>query len=92
MNASKDSLEQLRQRIDRLDDQMVDLLGERFELIAGIAELKKQSGGAAYQPEREDEILKRVVARGKALGLDGLLLQAIFLQVFAVSKRRQQDS
>lgn len=92
MNTSKDSLEQIRQRIDRLDDQIVDLLGERFELIAGIAELKKKSGGTVYQPKREEEILNRVVARGKALGLDGLLLQAIFLQVFAVSRRKQRDS
>lgn len=90
MIPSSDSLDQIRQKIDQLDNQVVDLLGQRFALIGEVAALKKKSGEEAYQPERETEILKRVVERGKALGLDGLLLQAIFLQVFAVSKRRQQ--
>jgi chorismate mutase len=83
-------IDQLRGKIDALDDQIVDLLGERFHLTGEVGELKKKEGEAVYQSGREDAILKRVVARGKKLGLDGLLLQALFLQIFAVSKRKQR--
>lgn len=83
-------IDQLRGKIDALDDQIVDFLGERFTLTGEVGELKKKEGEAVYQSGREDAILKRVVARGKTLGLDGLLLQALFLQIFAVSKRKQR--
>lgn len=83
-------IDQLRGKIDALDDQIVDLLGERFNLTGEVGELKKKEGEPVYQSGREDAILKRVVSRGKTLGLDGLLLQALFLQIFAVSKRKQR--
>ena len=79
----------LRKKIDALDDQIVDLLGERFNITGEIGELKRKGDESVYQSGREEAILKRVVVRGKKLGLDGLLLQALFLQIFAVSKRKQ---
>lgn len=85
----KPSLDELRSQIDALDDQFVDLLAQRFELIFEISELKKGSGEEVYQPQREQLILKRVVERGKAVGLNPLLLQALFIQIFAVSRRSQ---
>jgi chorismate mutase len=82
-------LSDLRSKIDDLDNQIVDLLGERFLLVNQVGELKKQSQGEVYQPGREHAILDRVTTRGKALGLNPLLLQALFMQIFAVSKRNQ---
>ncbi|MDP2624883.1 MAG: chorismate mutase [Candidatus Peregrinibacteria bacterium] len=83
------SLDDLRLKLDVIDDQIVELLGKRFEVIAQVKEVKRILGTATYQQEREKEILKRVVAHGKELGLNSLLLQALFLQIFAVSKREQ---
>jgi chorismate mutase len=88
---SDDSLDVIRTRLDTIDDQLVDLLGERFRLIANVSEVKQREGLDSYQPGREEAILKRVMARGIALGLNQLLLQAVFLQIFAVSKRQQEE-
>jgi len=84
-----DELNKLRDQIDELDNQIVDLLGERFELVQQVGELKKGSGAQVYQSGREYEIIERVVERGVALGLNPLLLQALFLQIFAVSRKSQ---
>ncbi len=89
MNQSE--LEKLRDEIDRIDNQIVDLLGERFEVVNRVKEVKKKGEISTYHPGREQEILDRVEARGEKMGLNSLLLHALFLQIFAVSKRAQLD-
>lgn len=87
---AKDSLEKIRAKIDAIDDQIIDLLAERFQSVSQVAEWKKKQGTMVYQPEREEAILKRILERGVKLGLNPLLLQALFMQIFAVSKREQR--
>ena len=82
-------LDDLRRKIDHVDDKIVDLLAQRFKLISELSEIKKRDGLSPYQIERERDILKRVVERGGQNGLNRLLLQALFLRIFAVSKREQ---
>jgi len=83
------SLDEIRAQLDYVDDQIVDLLGERFELISKVSLLKKSQGLETYQSVRENQILDRVLKKGKEKGLNPLLLQALFLQIFAVSRRDQ---
>mgnify|MGYP000160950658 CR=1 FL=1 len=58
-------LEQLRARIDALDEQLQALLTERASCAKQIAEVKQDGGGEAdfYRPEREAEVLRRVRQR-----------------------------
>lgn len=88
---NKSELEILRAKIDKIDDEIVDLLGERFSLVERVKEVKRIGKIAVYHPTREQEILKRIEKRGEKLGLNKLLLNALFLQIFAVSKRNQVD-
>ncbi len=83
-------LDELRSKIDSTDDRIVDLLGERFRLISQVSELKKREGIDVYHRGREQDILKRVVEKGTSLGLNELLLEALFMQIFAVSRRDQE--
>ncbi len=57
------ALEQVRERIDRLDRQLLELLSERARLAHTVGEIKRrQEGGAIafYRPEREAQVLRRV--------------------------------
>ncbi len=58
-------LEQLRARIDELDEQIQALLTERASCAKQIAEVKQRGGREAdfYRPEREAEVLRRVRQR-----------------------------
>jgi chorismate mutase/prephenate dehydratase len=53
-----DDIEQLRREIDGLDDELLKLLNRRAGLAGRIGAQK--SGGSAYRPEREAQILKRM--------------------------------
>jgi chorismate mutase len=59
-------LEELRRRIDGIDDRLQDLLIERIEIVSRVATHKRSNQGVAiHQPAREAEILRRLVARRK---------------------------
>ena len=61
---STPSLNDLRERIDTLDEEILQKLNERARCAQDVAEVKlRESGGAApifYRPEREAQVLRRM--------------------------------
>lgn len=78
-------LKKLRDQIDAIDNQMLDLLNERMEIVKAVGEFKNKSGGAIYRPEREVEIIDRLSNMNKGL-LTKPGIEAIYLEIFAVSR------
>lgn len=58
----KDRLDDLRKRIDLLDESLVRLLNARAACALEIGRAKRALGMPIYQPEREAEVLKNVQA------------------------------
>lgn len=70
--SSEKRLGELRDRIDALDDELLDLLGRRASLTVEVGEVKRAAAGPDevvrfYRPDREAEILRRLVARNPGL-------------------------
>lgn len=59
-----DGLEPYRRRLDDLDERIVSLLGERFEVCREIARFKKDNDIPMMQPDRVSAVRERYVARG----------------------------
>lgn len=57
------TLEELRRRIDQLDDQMHDLLMQRATVVEEVGRLKKSDKALPLRPGREAQILRRLAAR-----------------------------
>jgi len=55
------SLEELRNRIDELDRQLVKLLNERARVVVDIGKFKNKTAKPVYAPDREKEVLARLV-------------------------------
>ncbi|MBC7950350.1 MAG: chorismate mutase [Rhodospirillaceae bacterium] len=62
MSTDTASLDRLRREIDRIDNQLHDLLMERVGLVEKIAGAKAQTG-IPLRPGREAMVLRRLVAR-----------------------------
>jgi chorismate mutase-like protein len=66
---TKVALDELRQEIDRIDDQIHDLIIERAALAGSVASAKAARGSqtppaaAMWRPQREAQILRRLAAR-----------------------------
>ena len=58
------SLDELRDDIDRIDDEILVLLARRAEVVAKIRDAKRQAGAASHDPERERAVLTRVAHKG----------------------------
>ena len=56
-------LEIIRQEIDKIDDQIVQLLEERMQLVEGVVAYKKASGKAILDTKREEVIFEKVRSR-----------------------------
>ena len=53
-----------RQRIDAIDDRILELLAERAEVVGAVRRAKAASGAPALDPEREKQLLERLLAKG----------------------------
>ena len=83
--SNEKGLKQLRDKLDSIDDTLLDLINERMEIVHQVGVLKANSGGAIYRPEREKEIIKRLEKRNKGL-LNNTAISALFLEIFAISR------
>ena len=79
----------LRQRIDQIDDQLMKLLNSRSACAVEIGRIKRRSGMAVYQPEREKWILDRV-ERNNPGPLDSGALRRVFERVIDESRRLER--
>ena len=82
-------LDELRRRIDELDEQLVRLLSERAECALEIGREKKAAGMGIYQPSREAEVLNHVqsVNRGP---LDDEAVRRLFERVIDEARRLER--
>ncbi len=55
----------IREKIDQLDKQLVELLNERLTLAAEIGKVKRSQGGQIYVAEREDAVLRKVTGQNQ---------------------------
>lgn len=63
------ALERLRQQINHLDDELMQILGQRMKVSENIAQYKKENNITILQTNRWNEILNRATQRAEKLGL-----------------------
>jgi chorismate mutase len=54
-------VQELRERVDEVDRELIRALSERARIVQEIMTLKAEAGAPVYDPKREEEILRRVV-------------------------------
>lgn len=77
-------LASIRERIDALDEKLLELLAERADLVSLVAEAKRGSGMPTVDPERENAVLRRLLARG-AGKFPRAAIVAIFREIMSAS-------
>ncbi len=63
------ALEKLRQQINQLDDELLQVLSTRMKVSEKIGEYKKNNDITILQTNRWNEILERAVGKGNKVGL-----------------------
>jgi len=76
------TLKKLRKQIDDLDKEIIQLLNQRAKITLDIVRLKRKQGKGLYSPDREREVLRRIIALNKG-PLSPVALEAIYREVMS---------
>jgi 4-amino-4-deoxychorismate mutase len=86
-----DGLAPFRARLDELDEQIVGLLGERFEVCRGVARYKSEHDVPMMQPQRVAQVRERYLARGAQVGLPAQFAEALFELLIGATCRLEDE-
>jgi chorismate mutase len=84
-----DPLEELRRRIDMLDESLVRLLSARAACALEIGRVKKAAGMPVYQPTREAEVLAHVQQINQG-PLDNPAIRRLFERIIDEARRLER--
>ena len=59
--ALQEKVQELRERVDEVDKDLVRALNERARVVKEIMAMKAEAGAPVYDPKREEEILQRAM-------------------------------
>lgn len=82
-------IDQLRQRIDEIDEQLVSLLNARATCALAIGAEKKAAGLEIYQPQREADVLAHVQSINTG-PLDDGAVKRLFERVIDEARRLER--
>src|SRR3954466_8893235 len=83
------AMEKMRQQINHLDDELMQILSERMKVAEKIGLYKKQNNITILQTNRWNEILERATAKGDKLGLSKEFITKYFDAVHMESINHQ---
>jgi monofunctional chorismate mutase len=86
---SKLSLDELRAKIDEVDQQLLRLLHQRVALVMAVGEYKRERDIPVYDPARERALLERL-SKGAEPPLDAHTVRSIFERIVDESRRIEQ--
>jgi len=88
---SLSALAALRQEINAKDNQLIETLSERMQIVDNIGKAKKASNVAVLQNTRWREILEKVVVNGEEQGLSKEFIERIFKAIHQESISHQEN-
>lgn len=90
-STSTENLAMLRQQIDRINDELLDLLARRQRVTCEIGQYKKEHRMPVIQQNRYNNLMEQLVKNGEELGLSEDFVRTILAAIHEESVRKQLD-
>ncbi len=87
----ENQLDLLRNRIDAIDSEMLELLSSRVEIVKQIGQYKKDNNVTALQINRWTQLMENRVNLGKNLNLNETFVKILFQLIHEDSVRMQTE-
>jgi len=87
----ENQLEMLRNRIDVLDTEMMEILSSRVEITRQIGQYKKENNVTALQINRWTELMNKRITLAEKLNLNKTFVQILFQLIHEDSVRMQTE-
>lgn len=86
-----ESLGLLRQQIDRLDDELLELLAKRMRVSRDIGRYKKENNMSVVQAGRYNDLMQRRVEIGESLDMSAEFIRNVLAAIHEESVRQQLE-
>lgn len=83
-------LEALRERIREVDRTLVELVGERRDLVLEVGEAKEALGLPVLDPPQEARVVRRAAELARELGVDEELVRDVVWRIVASARDAQE--
>ena len=84
------SLDELRDKIDKIDTELLRLLNERADVVHGVGEIKKRDDLEIYAPDREEKLLRKLVEKSEGR-LPEKSIRAIYREIMSAALALEDD-
>ena len=88
--AEPNDLQSIRERIERVDHDLLALLKQRMALVEEVARAKIETASPFRDAQREEHVLQRVRHLAVELGLDAHAIEHLYRQIMEMSISHQQ--
>lgn len=85
------NLDELRDRIIELDDELIRLIGARRDVVLEIGRMKRELGLPVMDPAREARVVRRVAERSRELGVDEELTRDVIWRIISSARDTQNE-
>ena len=86
------SLEELREEIESIDREIVELIARRTYVAETIADVKDERGLPTTDERQEQEVMNRAGENAERFDVDSNLVKAIFRLLVELNKVEQRES
>jgi len=83
---TQDRIEDLRSRVDEVDRELIRALNERARIVQEIVAIKTEAGKPLFDPQREEEILRKVAEEN-----EGPIYDSSIRDIFELILHRIRD-
>ena len=90
-NTTTESLSELRSQIDKIDDELLELLVRRMRVSRDIGQYKKEHNMPILQAKRYEELLARRAEQAVQLGMDREFMRSVLQAIHEESIRQQMQ-
>lgn len=85
-------LARCRDEIERIDNDILGLLGRRLTLGKRTGDLKRLAGLPILDPTREAAVIRRITGVAREVGLPTEPIREIYWQIVGMSRRVQEEA
>lgn len=86
-----DQLKELRNEIDKIDEEMLSIIARRFDVVREIGKVKKEKNITVLQIKRWKEVFEKHLESGQEKGIDEAFLTRFLELLHKESIRMQSD-
>lgn len=85
-------LQEHRKEIDRIDNEILELLAKRYRVVGEVVDIKIQKGLPIYVPKREQEMVEVFKEKARKLSLDEQFAEDLLRMMMNVSRKNQSET